>query len=273
MCRYFLKGVFMITGKMLKKMMIMGGIVLACVGRIQADERQFAYSYQADSVLPQDRVEYEQWATLRSGKDTGKYARWDLRQEIEYGFTDTFTAALYINSSNTYSDGVTGIDNINASRFDGVSVELKQMLQSPYKNPIGALVYFETRMSGSQLELEEKLVLEHIHDEKWDFVTNIVVAQEWNYYATSTEMETELQLTGGVSYRLTPKVSIGLEGYTKTTYSDFFGAANTTAVFLGPNIHYGSGNFQLTAAVLKQLTNVYDGFESIESRVIAGIYF
>ena len=90
----------MVMLKMRTKMLVAGILVLSCMGYVRADERQFAYSYQADSILPVDRIEYEQWATLKSGKDSGKYAKWDLRQEIEYGVTDTLTAALYFNSSN-----------------------------------------------------------------------------------------------------------------------------------------------------------------------------
>jgi len=249
------------------------GLLALITTGINADEKLFAYSYQADSILPKGTVEFEQWATLRSGKDTGQFARWDIRHEIEYGFTDTFTGAIYLNSSNIYSNGVSNTDNNNGTQFDGVSLELKQMILSPHKNPIGILVYAEPKYSGNELELEGKLVFESILKDNWHFVTNLVIEKEWEYTATSTEHSSAFEITGGVSMQLDPTLAIGIEGKSTTTYDGFFSSAKSTAIFLGPNIHFGTDKFQITAAILKQLTNVYTSAESLEARVITGVFF
>jgi hypothetical protein len=249
-------------------------LVALATTAIHADERLFAYSYQADSILPKGKVEVEQWATLRSGKDTGRYTRWDLRHEVEYGFTDTFTGAMYINTTSTYSDAVDGVsDSGNSVKFDGISFELKQMMLSPYKNPIGVMLYLEPTFSGSEFELEGKLILEHIQDEKVHYVLNLVSEQEWEYSATETEHNSAFKISGGVAYQLDPNFSIGLEGKCATKFSGFYSNANSTAIFVGPNIHYGSDKFQFTAAILKQVTNVLDSAESLEARIITGVYF
>jgi hypothetical protein len=246
--------------------------ILAATG-IYADERMFAYSYQADSVLPKGKVETEQWATLRSGKGSGQYARWDIRHEIEYGFTDTFTGGLYLNFTNKFADGVANISDTNGTYFDGMSLELKQMMLSPYKNPIGVLLYVEPTYSGKEFELEGKLVLESIVDEKWHFVTNLVTEQEWEYSSTGTTHESAFKITGGAAYQLNPTLSVGFEGKITTKYSGFYSSAESTTLFVGPNIHFGDGKFNITAAVLTQLTSVYTSAESLEARVITGINF
>src|SRR4029077_8944065 len=59
-----------------------------------ADEAPFGYIYTADSI-PKGHWGYEQWNTLRSGKANGSYQAFDLRNEVEHGFTDNYRAALY----------------------------------------------------------------------------------------------------------------------------------------------------------------------------------
>lgn len=238
-----------------------------------ADEKMFAYSYQADSVLQKGSVETEYWATLRSGKNSGKYARWDIRQEIEYGITDTFTGALYLNFTSEFSDGVANVDNGNGMSFDGLALELKQMILSPHKNPVGLLLYMEPKYSGNEFELEGKVVLESIFDNKWHVVMNLVSEQGWEYSATETTHGSAFGISGGAAYQVDPTLSIGLEGKSKTEYTGFYSSPQSTTLFLGPNIHFGTDKFQITAAFLKQLTNVMDSAEAYEARVIAGIYF
>ena len=75
---------------------------------LHADERAFTYSYEAVSVLPKGGVELEQWITYRAGKEDGRFTRWDLREEIEFGVTDRYTTALYLNFSDIHSEDVHG---------------------------------------------------------------------------------------------------------------------------------------------------------------------
>lgn len=250
---------------------------LLCLGLatqgLHADERHFAYSYEADSILPKGKVEFEQWATLRSGKENGVYSRWDLRHELEYGFTDTLTGALYINTTSTYANGVNGYNDTNSMSFYGLSAEIKKMILSPHLNPVGVLLYFEPAFSGKEAELEGKLVLQHIHNEKWNFAANIISELEWEYEANETEQESVLGLNAGVSYQLTPKVSLGLETKIESLFEGFYEEQETTLAYVGPNIHYGNDKVQLTAALLKQVTDNKVEGENVEFRLIAGIFF
>ena len=61
----------------------------------RADERKFTYSYEA-KTLPKGTWEFEQWATLETGKKEGSWDRLNLREEIEYGITDRLTTAVYL---------------------------------------------------------------------------------------------------------------------------------------------------------------------------------
>src|SRR6266498_4713313 len=76
----------------------------------RADERLFTYVQEAE-VLPKGGLEFEQWLTHRRSKANGVFARWDFREELEYGLTDRLTVAGYLNFKNTHSDGVTGRDD------------------------------------------------------------------------------------------------------------------------------------------------------------------
>src|SRR5512139_1261548 len=81
---------------------------------LQDDERRFTYVYEPET-LPAGAMEFENWVTLRTQRtsDVGQenFNRWDLRQELEYGVTDRYTVALYLNEkAESYRDSSTGED-------------------------------------------------------------------------------------------------------------------------------------------------------------------
>src|SRR3990167_3024714 len=78
-----------------------------------SDERYFTYSYDAE-VLPKGQSEFEQWITARVGKKGGDYARWDFREEFEYGLTERLTTALYLNFTDVYSSPRPGSDSLSS---------------------------------------------------------------------------------------------------------------------------------------------------------------
>lgn len=244
---------------------------LGLAGQLHADDRSFAYSYEADSILPVGGLEFEQWATLRSGKDSGVYSRWDLRHELEVGLTDTFTAALYLNTVSKYASGVSGVSDRNGITFDGVAMEFKNMLASPHTNPVGVMLYFEPRFSGEELELEEKLILQHNFNSNWKSVLNLTLEQEWAYPSTGAESESSLKLSGGVAYQWSPTLSTGLEMLVDWDYDKIFESATRSAFFVGPNVHVSTGRLSLTAAILTQLTQEYESHEAVQVRVITGL--
>src|SRR5258705_13259325 len=85
----------------------------------RADENLFGYTYTAD-VLPRGKWELEQWATARTGKESGTFLGTDLRTEIERGFTDRLQGSLYLNYNYFYvHDAVASRGPIDDRNFFG----------------------------------------------------------------------------------------------------------------------------------------------------------
>jgi len=74
------------------------GVGLAAAAR--ADERLFTYTYEPET-MPQGGFEFEQWVTSRIGRNEtvgqDDYDWLQFREEFEYGVTDNYTLALYVN--------------------------------------------------------------------------------------------------------------------------------------------------------------------------------
>ncbi len=238
---------------------------------LRADERLFTYSYEAE-VLPKGGLEFEQWITNRSGRDGGRYTRWDLREEIEYGLTDRLTTALYLNFRSVSSEGVEGVEDGSDFTFKGVSSEWKYQVANPNRSPIGVLLYGEVTYDGDEVGLEEKIILQKNFGERWVAVVNFTFEQEWEFEATGTESKAEIEVSGGLACRITPQFSLGVEARAVREFPEWE-EAEDTAVFVGPALHYATANWWATLTVMPQVTQNYDGFEQLETRFIAGFNF
>jgi hypothetical protein len=102
-------------------------------------------------------LEFEQWATLRAGKEDGVYSRWDLRSEFEYGLTDNLTSALYLNLKSLHIDRDS--EQEDEFEFEGISSEWKYKLLDPTADPVGLVAYGEVTTNFEELELEQKIIL------------------------------------------------------------------------------------------------------------------
>ncbi len=244
----------------------------------RADERLFTYVEEAE-VLPKDGLEFEQWLTHRRGRANGVFAAWDFREELEYGLTDRLNVAGYLNFKDTHIQP-TGQESEDTFEFEGISTELKYQLLNPNTKPIGVLLYGEATYNGDEFELEEKLVLQKNFGEKWVAAFNATLEEEWAFTPTDTEEELTLELTGGLSYKLTPHWALGLEGRNVRKFPDF-DSEKSSAWFVGPALHYGSSKWWATLTVLPQVAGRpdtrsglnLDEHERIEVRLIAGINF
>ncbi len=263
-------------------LLALGAALLCGVGVARGDERMFTYSSEAVSVLPKGGTEFEQWVTYRGGKQDGVFARWDFREELEYGVSDRYTTALYLNFRNVHSAGVTGISDTDRFEFRGVSSEHKYQLLNPHTKPLGVLLYGEVTTDGKELELEEKLVLQKFFADKWNAVFNVTLEQEWEFEPAVTEETLALELTTGLSYQLSSHWSVGVEAMHVREFEGIgFGSQAVSAWFVGPNIHYGTSKWWATLTVLPQVAgrpeteaglNLTER-ERVEVRFIAGINF
>src|ERR1051325_194771 len=95
-----------------------------CAASASATERLFTYTYEPET-LPQGAWEYEQWVTLRAGRNKfvgqDDYNKWELRHELEYGVSDKYSVSLYVNESvENFRDPVAANDHSDF-KFDGIS--------------------------------------------------------------------------------------------------------------------------------------------------------
>lgn len=238
--------------------------------RAHADESLFGYIYTTDS-LPKGQAEYEQWLTLRTGKARGTYRSLDVRNELEYGVTDRLSASLYLNSSwlknaNVYDAEDPSQNLPDSDRYDinGMSVELKYRLLSPYVDPIGLSVYLEPELEVRDQQtgldqigkaLEFRLILHKTYlDDTLTIASNIMFEPEWERANGFTNKELWFEFTAGVSYRIVSNWWLGLEFRNHREFPDFdFGNQEHSAFFLGPNVHYGTKDFWVTLTVLPQI--------------------
>ena len=256
---------------------VLAAVLAAPAARARADERVFTYSYEP-KVLPKDALEFEQWATLRAGKEDGVFSRWDLRTEFEYGLLDQLTTALYLNFESLHIDR--DEEQVDEFEFKGLSSEWKWKFLDPTADPIGVLGYFEATTNFEDVELEEKLVLGKNFD-RVVLAFNAICEQEWEFENEETETELAVEFTAGVAYRFTDRFAVGVEAREVNVFPDMENLEHA-AVFLGPTLHYNTNRWWATLTFLPQVAGLrgdtqdglnLDEFERMEVRLIFGIHF
>lgn len=261
------------------------GWLLIGSGSAFADERFFTYVQDAD-VLPRGAWEFEQWLTYGKGFPGGDHRfdqyRWDFREEVEHGLTDKLSAAAYLNfRQDQIVAQQAGLDGTSEFSFKGLSLELKYQLLNPNTKPLGLALYLEPTYTGSEQEVEYKLIASKNIADRWILAANAVFEQEWEKDHGETEKKSVLEFDFGAAYRITPNWSVGLEGRHRAVYE---GATLdehlASAWFLGPNVHYGTSNWWATFTLLPQISgDPSDGgvdttqHRVFEARLIFGINF
>src|ERR1043165_3923281 len=270
----------------LKTCAVLGAVcMLSDLATVSATERFFTYTYEPET-MPEGALEYEQWVTLRAGrnKTVGKenYNKWELRHELEYGMTDNYSVSLYLNeSSESFRNPVTRDDHSDF-HFDGVSIENRYMLLNPANHAVGLTLYLEPRYAGDEAELEQRLILgQRFGDWKW--ALNLTHATEWTDNFHSTEGEVELSF--GITRRLNSHWSIGLEARDHNELPDYRIWENT-AFYLGPVVTYQQEKWWATLTIMPQILGAnfaenvdrdhnfeLEGHERINARLIVGFSF
>ncbi len=251
---------------------------LSAANSVQADERRFTYVYEPN-VLPEGELEFEQWLTNKAGRDGGDYSRWDFREELEYGITNNLTTAVYLNFRDTYwSPEDTTQSEERDFEFRGISSEWKYQVLNPHTDAIGLVVYGEATIGSDEAELEEQLIIGKEFADSWSWAFNTKIEQAWEFEHGSTEKESKLVLSTGISYKYCPEWAVGLELFNERTFEGIdLDESEAEAWYMGPNIHYGSGKWWLTLTVAPQVPfegdRDLDSFERVQSRLIAGIIF
>ncbi len=280
-----------------------------------ANDQIFPETYTAD-VLPKGGVEFEQWITYREGKSQGTYGLTQTRTEIEYGITDRWQASLYLNaysvnahnnnseksrvdftSSGGDGDEVTGGGPAtrgayvpNSSRFpipaayyhktdfDSVSLETIYNFFSPYITPVGLSAYAEYTYGDHTQELELKVLAQkNLLDDKLILAANVVLELEKNSYSlTGTEKETEIELTGGASYRLSSHFRAGVEARNIQGFGGYSAASGNHAYsiwYAGPVISFSAGKVFAMLGYQRQLPWAESFNHAADVEQISGINY
>ncbi len=261
--------------------------------RAFADENYFGYTYGAE-ILPKGHWEIYQWATSRTGKAGGSYRALDLQTEIEYGFTDRLQGSFYLNAIKHDISRVSGFDNRDQTRFNGLQGALKYNLRSPYKGGLGVAVYLEpgykrySAKSGERVDtffLEPKLILQkNFLDDTVIWAANFSAEFEREHHLEEKEWESELELqfSTGLSYRFAPNWFVGAEALATSAFERMhLDALGEYGIFAGPNLHYANKQWWATLTVLPQLTGWPENkgrrdlehFEKLQVRLKVGVNF
>lgn len=245
---------------------------------IHAGEGYFGWVYGLD-LQPMGKYEFEQRLQLTRGQETGTFDFWQGRTELEYGLSNDVQIAGYlntysINAARNYTNpdicdqgispctggyGVQGLqhpaDTFHQTSFDGVSIEGIWRITNPVTSPIGVGLYLEPTIGNLKNAIESRLILQsNFLDDRLQLVGNLVYEIEHLKFDVEPIEETVLDFVGGVTYRILPKLNIGMEYRFHNDYDGFsFGNQTQKAHFIGPNIHYAEKNWWLTAAMRTQI--------------------
>jgi hypothetical protein len=244
----------------------------------RADESLLDYLVGVETQ-PRGSWEVNQWATRRDGKGTGHYRATDYRTELEYGFTDRFAGALYVNAQgmdtrNIRVDAYIPRDVGYDLAFSGISASLKYNFLSPYTNPVGLSLYVEptigTRDPHSGLDkrtysLETMLLLQkNFREDTLIWLANVGLESAYARRAeledlppdfewpSVPEMEISPAFGTGVTYRVASNWYIGAETLYEVEYETEVGRERWSW-FAGPTLHYGARKWWATLTWLSQI--------------------
>ena len=253
----------------MKKKSILGGLAFAAATTtLLAHKEPFGYLRGAQSE-PQGEWEITQWSTARIGKESGRYLGLDLRTELEYGVTDRFQVAAYLNTDYLHAKDSVGsakvFDDRNRFAVNGASLELKYQLLNPYKDAFGLSLYLEPgyrssgRVSGDtedEVELEMKLIVQkNFFEDRLIAAFNYTIEPEFEK-EPGHDWETNLimEWTAGLSWKFARHWWIGAETRLDTEFGDAdLGDSKFVTFSAGPTLHYSGEKFFATLAVLPQI--------------------
>ena len=243
-----------------------------------ASEHRFAWSYESGVLNPGD-VELEPWTTVELGRDAF-YDRVQTRLEIETGIVRGVQSALYLDFSGTTED--VGAKRVTRSGFDGVSWETKWKLLDPVADAVGLALYVEPSFGPAGGELEGKVIV----DKRFgDFVAagNLIVEHEVGFDELALFNETEIALTGGLAYFVTPAFTLGLELTDTNVIAYDAGPAHweSSVLFAGPTAAWADRRFWAIASVMPQIgaplgptsgLQNYEDFARVQARFAVGVH-
>ncbi len=259
-------------------------ILAASLVSASANERLFTYTYEPET-MPKGGWEFEQWVTSRDGRNASvgqkDFRRWEFRESAEYGVTDNWTTELYFNSHQQSFRDPNGAKH-SGFRWDGFSLENRYQVLNQADHAVGLTLYLEPRISDSEAELEEKIIIGQRHGQ-WKWAANLTHETEWldHYHAK----EGELELSVGVARFISKHWAIGLELRDNAEIEEYK-VWDNNAFYAGPVVSYRNDRWWASLSVMPQIfgNNFPDSpdnnpnleledHERLNARLIFGISF
>lgn len=249
---------------------------------VLANERHFTQTYETATLAP-GVVEIEPWSTARLGKD-GYYTGIDNRLEFEVGLSDRLQTSVYVNW------GVEGVRNPvtkgidTATNHKGISSEWKLRLSDSVADPVGSALYLELTLAPDEVEIESKILIDK-RAGPWNVAVNAVYEFGHNYAEAIDEHK--VNATAALGYFVADHLSLGVEAFDLNKFEPAAPGGATGlkhgAIYAGPVLSYGLGNWWVAACVTPQLYGYgtavaagrglnLDDFERVQARVLMGIH-
>ncbi len=248
-----------------------------------AGEGFFSRVYTTETV-PEGHFELEQTLRSRSGRAYGEYNAVDSKSEFEYGVTDKFQAAFYLNTQYLHAKGAPDDSdpagdtpagfNSNGFNLQSISLELIYRVLSPISDPVGLAFYVENSYDFHDIhdalreypgwETEFRIMLQkNFDDDKIIIAYNLGLEIEFFRYADQLELwngEFDLNNELGVTYRVANNLYFGWEFRNHNEVGNFY-THDHSLIWTGPAIHYGGQKAWGTLGVLKQIWGAPNGLD------------
>jgi hypothetical protein len=226
--------------------------VLFAAAPVRADRKFYLFTYQY-ATLPKGAAEIESWITREDDDAIAKRIDGELKVEGEFGITDRFDVSLYTILT---KEGDESLD------WDASSIEMKYRLGQPGQWPVDVELYAEYEQPFQVHgwgEPELKLILAR------DFgpvnVAGNFIFEKPVDDDTGTHLAWQREWAAGVSYEVSPRVNLGVEGH---------GSFSASTAKIGPVVSYQGEKAWVAIGPYFGLTR-RDG--DVGARAILGFYF
>jgi hypothetical protein len=225
----------------------------------------FSYPYQ---TLPSGKFEAEQYVDLvpvrvtrenPDGTQEGVFSlRSVLQTELEIGLSDRLEFGWYF----VFQQGASA--ETPFLRFQGIKQRLRLRLAEEGDWPVNVGLYLEIAELHNEFEVEEKLLLSRRFG-PLNLTVNLWIEQE--YYFQTSETKFIFNPTAGVTYELSPNVTVGAEYWARGRFdsasdeSDEPGASDAptgTRHYLGPTLLLQTGEAWMSLGPYVRLDSLGD---------------
>lgn len=201
--------------------------ILCLVSLLAADGRRYVWTYEY-LTLNRGEAELETYTEFSHvDTDAGRQASTTLQYEYEVGMNDRFDVGIYQKFKQSHATPIS---------YEGFKLRMRYRLGEKGQWPLDPLIYLEYKDNAAfdHSALETKLILARDFD-KFNLSLNPVLEFEFD----DDETEVEFEYAAGLSYRLHPLLSLGLE--TK---------GNTEQFYWGPTFSHGKPDLWIALGLL-----------------------